>query len=225
MDRRSREDGAGGVRRALFEQHLVAVAAHCDDEARLLAVLRLDAAAHAADHAVNIGVVDIAAGFGPDGLGDLILADDAAATLVEKPEQIELLGAKRRIEEDAVDINLAGGDVNAQGRFTYGDERRRRDSSRRIVKAERGGGEAHFSAVVEPGRTARRKPRAVDGDAGDSSGCAASDIIMNQPLAKTDRDGITRSIAVRFVADPYSCYSMAMRHGAPLRAHDAIILA
>ncbi|RIK57029.1 MAG: hypothetical protein DCC57_02445 [Chloroflexi bacterium] len=66
----------------LLEAHLVAVAAHGGNKARFAEVARFDAAAQPADHAVDVGVVDIALGFGPDGLGDLILTDHAAARLV-----------------------------------------------------------------------------------------------------------------------------------------------
>ena len=151
--------------RGLFEEHLVAVAAHGGDEAGFVAGGGFDAAAQTADHAVNVGVVDIALGFGPDGLGDVVFADDAAAVLVEKPKQVELFDAERRVEQRAVYVDLAGGGVDAQSRFAHGDERRRGDGGGGVVEAEGGGGEGDLAAVFQPSDAAGGEFDAVEDDA------------------------------------------------------------
>jgi hypothetical protein len=127
---------------------------------------RLDAAAHAADHAVDVGVVDIALCFGPHGLGNLIFADDAVAILVEKPEQIKLFDAEGRVKRLAVDIDLARGDVDAQPRFADRDQRRARSRWRRGRRSDSASrrictSNPSESQAVLPGA----RPLAVDEDA------------------------------------------------------------
>ena len=105
-----------------LRHHAIAVPADRVDEARLFAAVGLDAAAHATDHAVDVGVVDVALCLWPHCLCNLILADDAPAILIEKPEQVKLLDAEWRVQWLAVDIDLARCEVDAQTGFADSDQ-------------------------------------------------------------------------------------------------------